>query len=103
MTKLFSKNKENFICEVCGKEVQGDGYTNHCPYCLCSKHVDINPGDRASDCAGIMRPVGYEIKNGKEYILHRCEKCGFERKNSVSKNDNRKSLIELSALHFSKR
>lgn len=103
MPKLFSKNIEDFICEVCGKKVVGDGYTNHCPYCLASKHVDINPGDRLSDCGGIMLAIGYEIKNGKEFILHHCQKCGFERKNKVTDKDNRKKLIELSATHFSKR
>ncbi|MDD4027925.1 MAG: RNHCP domain-containing protein, partial [Bacilli bacterium] len=43
---------ENFICEVCKKEVKSLGYTarDHCPYCLSSKHVDINPGDRKCTC-----------------------------------------------------
>ncbi len=74
-----------------------DGYTNHCPKCLSSLHVDINPGDRASTCKGVMFAVGYEIKNGAEFILHRCQKCGFERKNKVAPNDSRKALIALSA------
>ena len=29
MSKLFQKRKEDFICEKCGKEVVGNGYTNH--------------------------------------------------------------------------
>ncbi len=95
--KQFNRKIEDFVCEVCGTEVKGDGYTNHCPECLCSKHVDINPGDRASSCGGIMYPVSLEIKNGAEYILHRCEECGHERKNKVSPNDNRKAIIALSA------
>ena len=39
---------EDFICENCGKDVEKSSYTarDHCPYCLYSKHVDINPGDR---------------------------------------------------------
>ena len=38
---------EDFICENCGKDVEKSSYTarDHCPYCLYSKHVDINPGD----------------------------------------------------------
>jgi len=29
-TKKFQRNKEDFICEKCGLEVEGNGYTNHC-------------------------------------------------------------------------
>lgn len=96
MAKLFNKTKENFNCDVCGSFVEGDGYTNHCPECLSSKHVDINPGDRQSTCKGIMYAIGYEIKNGQEFILHKCSKCGFERKNKVSSHDSRKAIIALS-------
>ena len=47
--KRFTKNDNGFICAHCGKEVEPLGYTsrNHCPFCLWSLHVDINPGDRA--------------------------------------------------------
>ena len=40
----FVKNDEEFICDNCGKRVPKLGYSsrNHCPYCLHSKHVDIN-------------------------------------------------------------
>ena len=57
--KLFTKNDNGFICANCGFEVKPLGYTsrNHCPKCLCSLHVDVNPGDRACECHGIMRPV----------------------------------------------
>jgi rubrerythrin len=95
--KLFQKRKENFTCEVCGLAVIGTGYTNHCPRCLCSKHVDVNPGDRLAECKGVMRPVGLEIKNGRKVILHRCEKCGFRRKNEVSGEDDAEAVIRLSA------
>ncbi len=100
MTKLFEKKIENFTCAVCGKEVVGNGYTNHCPKCLSSLHVDVNPGDRASLCHGVMIAIGYEIKNGTEFILHKCVKCGFSRKNKVAPNDSRKALITLSAGTF---
>ena len=58
----MSRELENtgFICQNCGKEVLPltDGsYRNHCPFCLYSLHVDIIPGDRASDCGGIMKPI----------------------------------------------
>lgn len=88
----FIRKTEDFTCEVCGTEVKGNGYTNHCPNCLSSKHVDINPGDRAATCQGVMEPVGMEIRNGKEYIIHQCEKCGHTRPNKVAPNDNRETL-----------
>ncbi len=101
MTKLFSRKKEDFVCEVCHTVVHGNGYTNHCPNCLSSKHVDINPGDRSSTCHGIMYAVGYEIKNGNEWITHQCRQCGFTRRNKVAPEDNREAVIALSqgALH----
>lgn len=94
--KKFNRNIEDFTCENCGTEVQGNGYTNHCPNCLFSKHVDINPGDRSAECGGLMEPVGLEIKNGEYIIIHRCKKCGFMRKNKTSPDDNFEAVLSLS-------
>ena len=46
--KKFNEIDEEFICENCGKKIEKLGYScrDHCNYCLYSKHVDINPGDR---------------------------------------------------------
>jgi hypothetical protein len=93
--KEFTRRTENFVCEICSTAITGDGYTNHCPSCLWSKHVDINPGDRASECQGMMRPVEYDLKKG---ILHKCVVCGFERYNKLQAKDNYHKVIELSAL-----
>ena len=45
---------DSFTCRVCGRLVTpqsaGTDHRNHCPNCLSSLHVDIEPGDRASDC-----------------------------------------------------
>ena len=61
------------------------GCRNHCPFCLSSKHVDILPGDRQSDCGGILRPVGVDYKGSKGWmILHRCEKCGYTTQNKAA-------------------
>ena len=54
---------------------------------LYSLHVDIIPGDRASECGGLMEPVGIIHNSGKGWqIVHRCKKCGFERRNMVSED-----------------
>ena len=94
--KKFTKKVENFICENCGKSVMGNGYTNHCPFCLYSKHVDINPGDRSCNCGGLMKPIEIQQKNGEFVILHKCTKCGLERKNKVQENDDINKIIEIS-------
>ncbi|MEN0065071.1 MAG: RNHCP domain-containing protein [Myxococcota bacterium] len=69
---------EPFTCENCGREVPAHGRTarNHCPWCLCSKHVDLVPGDRASDCGGIMDPQRLELIGGHPVIHHLCRRCG---------------------------
>ena len=94
--KKFIKKVENFICENCGKKVIGNGWTNHCPYCLYSKHIDINPGDRSCNCLGLMKPIEIQQKNGNFIILHKCLKCGFERKNKIAENDNFDLILKLS-------
>lgn len=52
---------DTFVCKVCGKTVimagAGSEHRNHCPYCLHSRHLDIEPGDRAADCGGVMEPI----------------------------------------------
>lgn len=94
---MFKKTKEDFVCEKCGEEVIGNGYTNHCPNCLWSKHVDIFPGDRAGECGGMMEPIRVE-KKGKEYIIiHKCLVCGFEKPNKAVKEDSFQILIQVSA------
>ena len=99
---LFTKIDEEFVCENCGKKVEKLGYTcrNHCPYCLTSKHVDINPGDRQETCHGLLEPIGMEIDSKKGYvIIFKCKKCGQIRKNKAAKDDNMDLLIELSSKH----
>lgn len=98
--RVFTARDEEFICEHCGKKVSKLGYSsrNHCPYCLHSKHVDINPGDRLESCHGDLEPVGLEINAKKGYvIIFKCRKCGAIRKNKAAKDDNMDLLIELSS------
>ena len=95
-SKKFQRRAEDFTCEKCGEKIIGTGYTNHCPKCLWSKHVDINPGDRASECQGMMIPASLEIKNGEYIITHKCQKCGFEKKNKTAENDDMDTIIKTS-------
>ncbi|MEZ6197899.1 MAG: RNHCP domain-containing protein, partial [Planctomycetota bacterium] len=87
---------ETFACVACGLEVRGDGYTNHCPSCLTSLHVDRNPGDRAADCGGAMHPVTARPDARRGFmILHRCEICGHEKWNRAADDDDRDELTRL--------
>ncbi|MEK7539700.1 MAG: RNHCP domain-containing protein [Patescibacteria group bacterium] len=91
----FQKRVEDFMCEACGMYVVGGGYTNHCPACLVSKHVDVHPGDRAADCGGLMRVVKIDLKDGEWRLLHRCRRCGYEKRNKVSAEDSQERLAEV--------
>lgn len=99
MQRKFIEKDEEFVCEKCGKKVEKLGYSsrNHCPYCLYSKHVDINPGDRSESCHGMLKPIGIEIDSKKGYvIIHKCKKCNAIRKNKSAKDDNMDLIIKLS-------
>lgn len=95
MLMTFIKVVEDFTCDKCGFAVKGGGYTNHCPHCLWSKHVDVNPGDRAAVCGGLMEPVAIEGSSPEYRILHRCIHCGFERRNLSSSDDDSQALIAI--------
>ena len=98
--KLFTKNDNSFICEHCKKEVQPLSYTSrdHCPYCLYSKHVDINPGDRLNTCMGLLKPIGIEKFKDTYKVVYKCEKCGETHKNIMAKDDDNDLIIELSVI-----
>jgi hypothetical protein len=93
--KKFQKMVENFTCDHCGLWVVGNGFTNHCPACLWSKHVDVNPGDRSSNCGGLMPPVAVLQKNGNFVLVHRCSRCHLQRSNKISEMDNQEILQQL--------
>lgn len=89
---------EPFICEHCGKKVSKSDYTarDHCPYCLYSKHVDNNPGDRMNPCKGLLVPIGIEKFKQSYKIIYRCEKCQTIHKNIALRDDNIEEIIHLS-------
>lgn len=93
--KRFKRVVEDFTCFNCGAEVKGGGYTDHCPNCLWSKHVDNNPGDRASKCRGRMKPVGVVYDRNGYVIDYICTKCGAKKRFGASSADNRELLISL--------
>jgi len=97
--KKFNMLNEDFICENCGKTVTKSSYTarDHCPFCLYSKHVDINPGDRANNCMGLLKPIGLEKYRDSFKIIYKCTKCGKIHKNIVHRDDNTNLLIEISS------
>ncbi len=94
--KNFKKVIENFVCEYCKTNVKGNGYTNHCPNCLHSKHVDINPGDRNETCHGLMKPIYITVKKDGYIYRHKCIKCGHEKNQKSSPNDNFEAILKIS-------
>lgn len=95
--KGFTKTVENFNCAHCGAAVFGNGYTNHCPHCLWSRHVDNNPGDRAATCGGMMRPISVATDADKYIITHKCEICGKTKRQRTCDADDIDVIIALSA------
>ena len=96
--KKFTMRDENFICEFCKNKVKKLGYTarDHCPFCLYSKHVDINPGDRLNECKGLLKPIGIEKFKDTFKILYKCERCKGLHKNIMANDDDMDIIIELS-------
>ena len=91
---------EVFVCKSCGREVipenAGTGHRNHCPNCLCSLHLDDEPGDRAANCGGLMEPIGVWVrKNGEWAIIHRCRVCGKISSNRIAADDNPMKLMSI--------
>ena len=92
--------RDSFICKVCGRLVTpagaGSDHRNHCPNCLCSLHVDEEPGDRAADCGGIMEPIGVWVRRKEEWaVIHRCRRCGRLSSNRVAADDNPMKLMSV--------
>ncbi len=105
--KLYEKGyfkthacQDAFTCKVCGRlvvpEGAGSDHRNHCPNCLTSLHVDIEPGDRASDCGGYMDSIAVWVRhNGEWAIIHRCRRCGALSSNRVAADDNPAKLMSV--------
>lgn len=96
--KNFEKNDNTFTCRVCGRLVPTLKYSSrdHCTKCLCSIHIDINPGDRANTCLGTLVPTDIEVSNKKGYIIkYKCQKCGMLHNNKSAEDDNFKTILSV--------
>ncbi len=94
----FTMIDEEFICRNCGNEVKPLGYTarDHCPNCLCSIHIDNNPGDRACECFGTLKPVGIDKGKKDDFkIVYKCDKCGMIKRNKSARDDNMDLIIDI--------
>ena len=92
--------EEAFTCRVCGRTVVSAGagtlHRNHCPYCLASRHLDHEPGDRAAGCGGVMEPIAVWVRRGGEWaIIHRCRICGALSSNRIAADDNPMRLMSI--------
>ena len=95
----FTEIDEEFICENCNRNVPKLNYTarDHCPFCLYSKHVDINPGDRSNKCQGLLKPIGIEKYKNTYKIIYKCSKCGQLHKNIIATDDDFDIIIKLTS------
>jgi hypothetical protein len=89
-----------FRCGHCGLDVPasapGTAHRNHCPGCLWSRHVDDQPGDRASDCLSSMEPIAITVRGSGEWVLiHRCSGCDVLHANRTAGDDNPLLLVRL--------
>jgi hypothetical protein len=96
--KRFKMLDEEFVCEYCQNKVGKLEYSarDHCPYCLYSKHVDVNPGDRSNHCQGLLKPIGIEKYKNTYKIIYKCSKCQQIHKNIMANDDNYDEVIKLS-------
>jgi hypothetical protein len=107
-----------FKCIHCGYFVVSDPILcgvqnrNHCPYCLCSRHVDLfKAGDRLSACHGEMKPIGLTLKktrkkygkyeHGELMLIHHCAGCGKISVNRIAADDTAETIIDIFEDSFS--
>ncbi|NDK09627.1 RNHCP domain-containing protein [Candidatus Gracilibacteria bacterium] len=89
----FIMKNESFQCENCHAEVSkhpSGSARNHCSKCLSSKHLDQDtPGDRLSQCYGLMKAVGKDFKKNKGWMIqHECQKCHKKILNKLAEDDD---------------
>jgi DNA-directed RNA polymerase subunit RPC12/RpoP len=106
----MKKKEKKFRCLGCGRWVSlkavGTRQRNHCPFCLRSKHVDLEKaGDRKSKCGKEMEPIGLTFKRagkdkygkprqGELMVVHQCVGCGKISLNRISGDDNSRAVLK---------
>lgn len=97
--KTFNELDEEFICTNCGKKVEKLNYSSrdHCNHCLCSIHVDVNPGDRQNTCKGLLVPIDIEKYRDTYKIVYKCEKCHQIHKNIMAIDDDYNEILRISS------
>jgi hypothetical protein len=100
----FIHVNETFVCEHCKalNEPKNGEIRDHCYNCFYSKHVDEEvPGDRGSECKGLMVPIGLFYKGKKGYMIQfECTLCGVKKVNKVARDDNPELIVTLSTLGY---
>ena len=63
-------------------------------------HVDLKtPGDRLSECGGLMKPIGIELNKKKgTRIKFLCEICGIKNYNRIAPDDDWDLICQLSRI-----
>lgn len=105
------KNNEGFNCFKCKQFVKktapGTAHRNHCPFCLWSKHLDLDtPGDRRAGCGAAMEPIGLTFKiegldkwgeprRGELMLISRCQKDGKISINRLAGDDDTQVILQV--------
>lgn len=101
-----------FKCLYCDRfvgfnELIGTKHRNHCPFCLWSRHVDLDTeGDRKSTCQALMEPIGLTFKKikadkfhpgekGELMLVHRCVACGKISINRIATDDLPEAILAV--------
>lgn len=107
----FDNEAEGFKCVHCHNYVLSDPLLsgvrnrNHCPYCLCSRHLDHQrAGDRLSACKAKMKPIGLSVKqvvkkygspnSGELMVIHQCTQCGKVSINRIAADDDAETVLK---------
>lgn len=79
---------------------------NHCPYCLWSRHMDLQEaGDRLSACRAPMRPAALTLKQshkkynrfgqGELMLVHLCLECERTSINRIAADDVAEQILRV--------
>jgi hypothetical protein len=81
----------------------GTSNRNHCNYCLWSKHVDEEKGDRKAVCHNGMKPIALTFKHegygkqGELMLVHQCQglDCKKISINRIARDDGNNQVLDI--------